>query len=57
MNFTDILYGVRERVATIRLNRPHSLNALTIVMLGEVNDALDRAAADESVRVIVLAGE
>jgi enoyl-CoA hydratase/carnithine racemase len=51
MAFTDILYGVEERVATIRFNRPTSLNALTLGMLGEVSDALDRATEDESVQL------
>lgn len=57
MTFADILYGVEGRVATIRLNRPNSLNALTPGMLTEIDDALDRAAADESVGAIMLTGE
>ena len=57
MPFTDIHYEVQERVATIRLNRPSALNALVPEMLTEIEEAFDSAAADESVRAIVLTGE
>ena len=46
----------REGVATLTLNRPASLNALSEEMLGELQAALDALAADESIRVVVLAG-
>ena len=48
MTFTDILYGVEERLAITRLNRPNSLNAVTPGILGEVVEAFDRAATDEN---------
>ena len=46
----------REGVATLTLNRPASLNALSEEMLAELQAALDALATDESVRVVVLAG-
>lgn len=42
-------------VVTLTLNRPESLNALSEQMLDELQAALDRVAADESARAIVLA--
>jgi enoyl-CoA hydratase/carnithine racemase len=45
------------RVALVRLNRPEVKNALNLRALAELRAALDTLAADEGVRVIVLAGE
>jgi len=52
----ETLYHVRERVATITLNRPDKLNAWTAVMEREVRAAMGEAERDENVRVIVLTG-
>jgi enoyl-CoA hydratase/carnithine racemase len=41
---------------TITLNRPEVLNAINTVMQGELQDALDRFAADPDLRVCVLTG-
>jgi enoyl-CoA hydratase len=46
-----------DRVATITLNRPQALNAITEEMLTLLAETLDRVAADDSVGVIVLTGE
>lgn len=56
MSFDTILYKVSERIATITLNRPDALNAITPQMLGETKKALDRAVADGNVGVVVLTG-
>src|SRR4051794_13019946 len=56
MSYEEILYDVADRVATLTLNRPAKLNAWTMRMEGEVQDALLRADQDEDVRVIVLTG-
>jgi enoyl-CoA hydratase/carnithine racemase len=56
MQREETLYNVAERVATITLHRPDKLNAWTAVMEREVRSAMDEAAADDHVRVIVLAG-
>ncbi|MCG2593820.1 enoyl-CoA hydratase [Ramlibacter sp. XY19] len=44
-------------VVTLTLNRPASFNALGEEMLAALQAALDRIAADESVRVVVLAAQ
>jgi methylglutaconyl-CoA hydratase len=44
------------RVTILTLNRPERRNALTIELLTEMTDALDRAAADSQKRVLILRG-
>ena len=43
-------------VATLTLNRPRQYNALSQAMLSALQAALDAVAADETVRVVVIAG-
>src|SRR5436190_8002685 len=43
-------------VVTLMMNRPANFNALSEEMLGALQAALDRVAQDDSVRVVVLAG-
>lgn len=53
---SPVLYHASEGVATITLNRPEVLNALNAELMQELRAAVDRAAADESVRAVVLTG-
>ncbi len=53
----EILCEVGDPVATIRLNRPDKLNALTYPMLRALRAAVDDAAADPRVVGIVITGE
>ena len=57
MTFQDLLYAVENGVAVIRFNRPKALNAMTVALMEELNQALDAAASDPAVKVIVLTGE
>lgn len=56
MSYQQILYDVRDYIATITLNRPEQLNAWTDVMADEVYQAMHVAGASDDVRVIVLTG-
>jgi len=56
MAYEQILYDVRDRIATITLNRPERLNAWTPQMGRELYGAFADAAADDAVRVIVVTG-
>ncbi len=51
-----ILYEVDERVATVTLNRPEKLNAITPTLQRELLVALRRAADDDDVRVAIVRG-
>ncbi len=56
MTYSDILYSVRDQVATVTLNRPDKLNAWTRAMDAEVRAAMQLAANDAAVRAIVVTG-
>lgn len=56
MTYETLLYTTDGAVATITLNRPDSMNALTKVLEAELRTAVERANADDAVRVIVLTG-
>jgi len=56
MDYQQIRYEIKDRIATITLNRPEHLNAWTDVIAEEVWQATHAADADEAVRVIVLTG-
>jgi 2-(1,2-epoxy-1,2-dihydrophenyl)acetyl-CoA isomerase len=56
MTYNNILFDISEGIATLTLNRPDKLNSFTAEMHGEVRAALERVAADKSVRVLVLTG-
>jgi enoyl-CoA hydratase/carnithine racemase len=56
MAYEQIIYEADNRIATITLNRPESLNTWTPVMMNEVLDALERADNDDNIRVVIFTG-
>ena len=56
MNFQDLLYSVEDGIATITLNRPSRMNALSPNLEVELHRAFDEADGDPAVRVIILTG-
>lgn len=56
MTYETLLYEVRDNVACLTLNRPEKLNALSLRLLEELGQALERASAEKSVRCVLLAG-
>jgi 2-(1,2-epoxy-1,2-dihydrophenyl)acetyl-CoA isomerase len=54
-----VLYGVSDGLATITLNRPEAMNAMDTATKVALREAAQAAAADESVRAVLLtaAGE
>ena len=52
----EIRYEVLDRVATITLNRPEKLNALTGAMQDELRCAFELAASDRRAHVVVVTG-
>jgi enoyl-CoA hydratase/carnithine racemase len=56
MAYSEILYTVDSRVATITLNRPDKLNAWTFRMNKELGEAFTATERDANVRAVVLTG-
>jgi enoyl-CoA hydratase/carnithine racemase len=56
VGYENILYEVEDQVATITLNRPQALNAISAALEAELHAALDAADREDGVRVIILTG-
>ena len=54
--FKDLLFSVNDQVATIAINRPHVLNALTGDTIKELEQAIVEAGRRRDVGVVVLTG-
>lgn len=52
----SIIVDTKDRVLTITLNRPKALNAFNDAMYQAVGDALNAAAANDAVAVVVITG-
>ncbi len=53
----QLVGDIGQHVAIITLNRPTALNALSLDLIAQLIDALNRAHADDSVGAIVLTGQ
>lgn len=53
---STLLYDVKDHIATLTINRPERRNALSAETITALLDALERAAAGNAVRVVVLTG-
>lgn len=53
---SDILVHTEDGVTTLTFNRPDKKNSITAAMYASLADALDAAAADDSVRCVVFQG-
>jgi enoyl-CoA hydratase/carnithine racemase len=51
-----VLYETRGPAAWITLNRPEKLNAINKAVLAGLHEAIDRATADDEVKVVVVTG-
>lgn len=54
--YEQIIYDVKDGIATITLNRPEKLNAFTGTMMTEMIDAFDKVDADDDVRAVIVTG-
>jgi len=50
-------YGTADGIATITFDSPHNRNALSRQLVAELYDGLDKAGADDEVRVVVIRAE
>jgi enoyl-CoA hydratase/carnithine racemase len=53
---SDLLYEKKDHVATLTMNRPERMNAISVAMLAALEQALVDADDDPEIRVIVLTG-
>lgn len=53
---SEVLYAVVDGIATITLNRPKQMNAMTLALMEGITDAMTRVRDDDSVRVVVITG-
>jgi len=56
MNYEDLLLEKTDGIATITLNAPDKLNALTAKMQKGLSLAVDEVAKDDEVRVVIVTG-
>lgn len=56
MTYQYIQYDVSDGIATLILNRPEAMNALTTPMMDEMKAALKSADRDAAVRAVILTG-
>lgn len=54
--YKDLILTKRDGVATVTLNRPQTLNALTPNTINELRDVTTKLADDTEVRVVILTG-
>ncbi len=56
MSWENLLVDVSEKIATVTINRPKSLNALNPATVRELGSALEEVSAREDVGVVLLTG-
>ena len=56
MDYENIILRKEQNIATLILNRPQTINALTQQMTEEVIAALNNVALDDDVRVLIIGG-
>ena len=52
----EVLFDIDNHVATITLNKPEKLNAISVAMDRVINDLVFRINGDDSVRAVILTG-
>jgi len=56
MQYTTILYDVRENVAHITLNRPEAANSINLEMSRDLMQAILECSEDRAIRAVVITG-
>jgi enoyl-CoA hydratase len=56
MEFSNIIFTVKENVAWIRFNRPKKLNAMNLEVIAEIDKALIECAENDKIKSVVLIG-
>ena len=53
----DLIVDQHDHIGILKLNRPDRMNAISVEMLSEFNNALKRFDADTNVRAVIVTGE
>jgi enoyl-CoA hydratase len=56
MNYENLLWEVKDRIALVTINRPKVLNALNPAVVSELADMCARVESDDSVGALILTG-
>src|SRR5438132_9175514 len=56
MSYATLSWEVDDGLLRLTLNRPAQLNAFTVTMANELEDAFNRASLDDAVRVVLVSG-
>ncbi len=56
MDFSNILFEIKGRVAFLTVNRPKALNALNLDVLLEMQEAIGLVEEEEDLRVLIITG-
>ncbi len=56
-NYETIKYGQDDAVATITIHRPDAMNSFNTQLRADLLAAFERAAGDDSIRVVIFTGE
>ena len=56
LDFKTIIYGSRDGIAKITINRPERMNGYNETMVKEMCAAIDLARQDDEVRVLIVTG-
>ncbi len=56
MDYKNIILRSEEKITTITINRPESLNALNAQTISELSQGLEELSTDENCRVIIITG-
>jgi len=56
MEYQNILLTVHEKIATLTVNRPQKLNAVSSQVLSEIGAAAQHAASDRDIGVLIVTG-
>ncbi len=52
----EVLFTVHDGIATVKLNRPQSLNSLSISLMVALRETINKLEMDDSVNLIILTG-
>ena len=55
--FSNLIYEKQNNVLVLTLSRPERLNAISLQLLNEIGDALDKAAKDDEIKVVIITGQ